>query len=70
LHWCCFYGSIIVRREYHVRLVIAKGKEYVGIDEEKMTADDLGLVLVTCSAFVNFLIAKASSSGILRTGDS
>jgi len=42
----------------------------VGIDEEKMTADDLGLVLVTYSVIVNFLIAKASSSGLLGTNDS
>lgn len=70
LYWCCLCGSIMVRREYQVQLVIAERKEYVGIDEEKMTADDLGLVLVTCSAIVNFLIAKASSSEILGTSDS
>ncbi len=38
LYWCCHCGSIMVRREYQVRLVIVEREEYVGMDEEKMTA--------------------------------
>ena len=34
-----FGGSIIVRREYQLRLVIVEGKKYVGIDGEREARD-------------------------------
>jgi len=40
------------------------------LEEPKVGFDEAKFMLVTCSAFVNFLIAKASSSGILGTGAS
>jgi len=48
----------------------ADGIRHALLEEPKVGFDEAKFMLVTCSAFVNFLIAKASSSGILRTGDS
>ena len=42
----------------------ADGIRHAMLDEPTITADDARFMLVSCSAFVNFLISKASDSGI------
>ena len=39
LYYCYLCGSILVRREYHGRLVIVEGKEYVRRDGEREARD-------------------------------
>lgn len=48
----------------------ADGIRHALLEEPKVGFDEAKFMLVTCSAFVNFLIAKASSCGLFRTSDS